>query len=681
MPESEPKPRPLEAVTSGSGQGWKATLRNGKQAVVHEISVAPAVAAAAAPRMQRLAEHPHPSLSPILAWGTDAGGVWVAVEPNEGTPLSAVLARGRFTPHAAAALGTAVLSGIAVLHEAGVAMGGFDASAVRLTSNGEVRLAGHPVAAVRGAPSQGDLRADVRSCGMAICAAFGVDPSGAPAPPELAPGLVVTMRSMASGAMGPAVDRAQGALREMAGPLLAPDRQLAAQSELALRAGGREMPSITPFVPEAPKSVEETPAPRAASYDPPARAVETYSGIPAFPARPVETYSPPSAYQSAPPAPAPVEPPVPVPVPEPPAPVAPPEPAPPPAAHSFEAPAVAAAAAAALWEAQPSTPSPAPASAFASSPPMPAAPPEPAAIPFEPQPSTYEPPAPAAPFAPAVPVESTWTPRETGEWTPGPPPSGRVSSSEWTGEATPAPAPVPEELRSPRITSAYSTAPPVTNPPIPRAAASAPARKPAPRRPAGDMLSGRPGWLIPAAIAVVVLLLLGIGAVVLTHRGGTTNPQAQTSPHASASPKASASPTNAIHEPTAVAPFAAAPLASVQFCQSSDPCKFGTTQDFKCELNSSCHIDLGIYLNANASQVTYQVQFFDRCTGETRTLFGPKTDHVNNQRAWLPAPVGGWPVTLPSAKAAVVYIVVTVTGTSTTIQSQFYTLPGSADSC
>jgi len=63
--------------------------------------------------------------------------------------------------------------------------------------------------AVRGAPSQSDLRADVRSSGMAICAAFGVDPAGAPAPANIPPGLVVTMRSMASGAMGPAADRAR----------------------------------------------------------------------------------------------------------------------------------------------------------------------------------------------------------------------------------------------------------------------------------------------------------------------------------------------------------------------------------------------------------------------------------------------------------------------------------------
>ncbi|MFI4978599.1 MAG: hypothetical protein ACHQC8_08000, partial [Solirubrobacterales bacterium] len=174
MAESEPKPKLIELVGPGAGQGWKAVLKNGKPAVVHEIPVPPAEAAAAIPRIQRLAEHRHPALSPVLAWGTDPNGIWVAVEPNEGTPLSTLLSRGPLTPPAAAALGAAVLSGVAALHEAGIAMGGFGATAIRITGNGEVRLAGHPAAAVRGAPSQSDLRADVRSSGMAVCAAFGV---------------------------------------------------------------------------------------------------------------------------------------------------------------------------------------------------------------------------------------------------------------------------------------------------------------------------------------------------------------------------------------------------------------------------------------------------------------------------------------------------------------------------
>src|SRR5213594_52345 len=275
MPESEPKPKLIELVAPGAGQGWKAVLKSGKAAVVHEIPVPPAEAAASVPRMQRLFEHRHPALSPVLAWGIDNSGLWYAVEPNEGTALGTILARGPLTPPAAAALGAAVLSGVAALHEAGIAMGGFGATAVRVTSNGDVRLAGHPAAAVRGAPSQSDLRADVRSSGMAVCAAFGVDPAGAPAPANIPPGLVVTIRSMASGAMGPSADRAQGALREMAAALLAPDRQMAAQSELATRAGGREVPAITPFLPGG------TVAPPAASSEPPPP-----PGVPEAPAPP-----------------------------------------------------------------------------------------------------------------------------------------------------------------------------------------------------------------------------------------------------------------------------------------------------------------------------------------------------------------------------------------------------------
>src|SRR5437879_5163808 len=271
MPESEPKPKLIELVAPGGGQGWKAVLKSGKPAVVHEIPIPPAEATAAVPRLQRLFDHRHPALSPVLAWGTDPNGVWIAVEPNEGTPLGSILSRGPLTPPAAAHLGAAVLSGVAALHEAGIAMGGFGATAVRVTSNGEVRLAGHPAAAVRGAPSQSDLRADVRSSGMAVCAAFGVDPAGAPAPANIPPGLVVTMRSMASGAMGPSADRAQGALREMAAALLSPDREMAAQSELATRAGGREIPAITPSLPARP--VPPTPrqplAPAQTSYVPP----------------------------------------------------------------------------------------------------------------------------------------------------------------------------------------------------------------------------------------------------------------------------------------------------------------------------------------------------------------------------------------------------------------------------
>src|SRR5260370_847726 len=122
---SETSPNLRELVAPGAGQGWTATHKNAKAVVIHEIPAPAAEAAAAVPRIQRLAEHPHPALAPVLAWGTDPHGVWVAAEPNEGVPLGTILSRGPLTPPAAAALGPAGLAGPAALPEPGIAMGGF----------------------------------------------------------------------------------------------------------------------------------------------------------------------------------------------------------------------------------------------------------------------------------------------------------------------------------------------------------------------------------------------------------------------------------------------------------------------------------------------------------------------------------------------------------------------------
>ena len=618
MPESEPKPKLIELVGPGAGQGWKAVLRNGKPAVVHEIPVPPAEATAAVPRLQRLYEHRHPALSPVLAWGTDQNGVWVAVEPNEGTPLGSILSRGPLTPPAAAAIGAAVLSGVAALHEAGIALGGFGATAVRVTTNGDIRLAGHPAAAVRAAPSQSDLRADVRSCGMAVCAAFGVDPAGAPAPPNISPGLVVTMRSMASGAMGPSADRAQAALREMAAALLSPDREMAAQSELATRAGGRELPPITPFLPEgtvAPKSTAPTPAPyiaptprqetpvrSPASYDAPDRPLQTYPSMPAitFPPTPVPAPAPPPPAPTAPATPAPS---VPTWSDAPPRPSAPSEPT----ARATNPPAPP------TWtplepskpaEPEPPKPAPsfesaAPASPFATFPP--AAPPAPA-----------ETPAPSPP-----PAQQTWTPVEAPVWKPG--------------------ETVPAEPLGTGVATVETPAAVPTPAPVPRAPISAPARKPSvPRPPSRGVPSGRPPWLVPAAVAVVIVILLGaVGVIVLANRGGGpitggvhATPTASANP--SVSPRTSPSASATTKAPQAVPNFGATsadPITKVQICTPASPCNIpGASPEnaTACEL-TSCRLEVALYFSAVQKSVpySYTVKFFDRCSGQTTDLPGP----------------------------------------------------------
>ena len=277
MAEGDPKPTPADAAAPTTG-AWKAVLKDGRNVVVHEIAVPPGEVAAVTVKVKRLVDNRHPALAPILAWGTDAFGLWVAVEPNEGTPLNAILKHGPFKPPTAAVLATSVLSGVAAMHQAGISIGGFDASAVKINGNGEVRLVGHQAAVIRPAPSQADLRADVRSAGTIICAAFGVDPGGAAAPPDLNPGLVVNIRSMAGGAVGPSAERALGSFRETTGNLLSAAGQAAASGELAMRHSGREAPSITPYIT---KSSPTLPAQYLEPVVEPAEPPERFTTVPA----------------------------------------------------------------------------------------------------------------------------------------------------------------------------------------------------------------------------------------------------------------------------------------------------------------------------------------------------------------------------------------------------------------
>ena len=705
MPESEPKPKLIELVSPGAGQGWKAVLRSGKAVVVHEIPIPPAEAQAAAPRFQRLYDHRHPALSPVLGWGTDQNGVWVAVEPNEGTPLSSILSRGPLTPPAAAALGAAVLSGVAALHEAGIAMGGFGATAVRVTSNGEVRLAGHPAAAVRGAPSQSDLRADVRSCGMAVCAAFGVDPAGAPAPANISPGLVVTMRSMASGAMGPSADRAQAALREMASALLAPDRQMAAQSELATRSGGREVPKITPFLPQeqqaaagpaappapafttAPPAAQAAPPPAPAPpapFTPPARRDETPVRHPASydaPDRPLQTY-PSMPAITFPPAPAPAPPAAPVP--EPPA---------------FAASTPPAAPAVPTWsEAPPRTEAPyePPAPAQQTNPPAPAAPsfqPEerkPAVPTWEtaaaaaPAASAFATnPPPAAPVEPARPVEApkpTWTPVEAPVWKP-----GESIPPETLGAGVPVVAPAFEPAPAP--VAAPPVAPAPSTPPFARPA-EPPARRPGVPRPTPGGLAGeRPPWLVPAAVAAAIVVLLGVfGVIVFAGRGAQNNHQvSQNSPggHPTGSPHSSPSSSPSGKTPQAVpsyGPAAADPITKVQMCTTATPCKIaaGVADETatSCDL-SACTIEVAVYFTKGQNTpVHYNLKFFDRCSGQTTDLPGPPAYTPPGYAVVIPR--DHWQVSIPAGvKSGALVAVTDQPGTAASAPL----LVGSADSC
>jgi hypothetical protein len=172
------------------------------------------------------------------------------------------------------------------------------------------------------------------------------------------------------------------------------------------------------------------------------------------------------------------------------------------------------------------------------------------------------------------------------------------------------------------------------------------------------VLEDRPPWLVPAAVAVVIVLLLGIvGIFVLSHRGGPTvagQPHTTPSAHASSSPHAtpSASPTN--KGPLAVPNYGAAsadPVKAVQICSAASPCNIpGSSAESAtaCDV-SSCHLEVAIYFTAvqKSTQVSYVVKVFDRCTGQTTDLPGPSTTTPSSGYI-VAIPTDHWPVSIPS---------------------------------
>jgi hypothetical protein len=137
---------------------------------------------------------------------------------------------------------------------------------------------------------------------------------------------------------------------------------------------------------------------------------------------------------------------------------------------------------------------------------------------------------------------------------------------------------------------------------------------------------------------VVVILLLGIFAFVLTHRGNGSSggpvagasPSARTTPKGSpkASPKTSPSPTGgaALAVPT-FSPTTADAITKVQFCSTATPCPIGAgiapETATACQL-SSCSVEVAIYFSSQQKvPVSYAFKLFDRCTGQTKDLPGP----------------------------------------------------------
>jgi hypothetical protein len=237
---------------------------------------------------------------------------------------------------------------------------------------------------------------------------------------------------------------------------------------------------------------------------------------------------------------------------------------------------------------------------------------------------------------------------------------------------TPVPTSEPDFLATRSTTVAPSAAPPPVRPIPPP---FAPARKPSAQRPksGGGPLSERPAWLIPAAVAVAIVLILGtVGVIVLANRGNGLSPiGGKPSPSArpTTSPKASpsTSPTGGPQAVPVYAPTSATPVKSVQICTPTSPCNIPGASAEKatvCDLGSTCRLEVAMYFTTVQKSVviSYTLKFFDRCTGVTTDL--PGTQTTTSSSGWIVGiPTDHLNVRLPAgAKSAALVAVSTKPG-------------------
>lgn len=174
---------------------------------------------------------------------------------------------------------------------------------------------------------------------------------------------------------------------------------------------------------------------------------------------------------------------------------------------------------------------------------------------------------------------------------------------------------------------------------------------------------------MPAAVVAVVVILLGIFGVVVLPRltGGKNNVAGVTSPssHPSSKPSASPSPTSGggLQTVPTYGPASAAPISKVQICTTDEPCTIpGASPETgsACDLNS-CKLEVAIYFTAvqKSVQVAYTLKFFDRCTGQTTDLPGPKPTTTPSTGYIVSIPTDHLSVNIPGGVKSAALVAVT----------------------
>jgi len=211
------------AEPPGRIRRWRAEQAGRPALVVQAVLNGVEEARQVGERLRRLAAHPDASLQAVRGWAVQENEAWAVTDPDDGSSLASVLRSGPLAPAAAAAVGWWVLSGLEVLHGAGVAHGDLTAANVHIDPSGRVSLRNHLFNG--GSRASGDdTRADVEAAGAVVSAALGMPAQGGPGTPltaaeQQAPALARTIRAIANGASGGNVSGARMALAATAGPL------------------------------------------------------------------------------------------------------------------------------------------------------------------------------------------------------------------------------------------------------------------------------------------------------------------------------------------------------------------------------------------------------------------------------------------------------------------------------
>jgi hypothetical protein len=253
---------------------FKARLDDGTNVAVRRIAMAdPAAGARMVEHLRRVGDLSDPYLVPIRGAQFDGHHLWVISELDDGAPLSRLLDLFKLSPAQAAAIGIAILGGVAALQRSGLSHGALSANNVLVARDGRVRLANYalkprlrPGSATIGWP---DPKADLVNAGALLLSALDIQSDGPGGRVDNSvPALAVIARALASGSMGRDAAAAMAMVKDAAGELASRNRENRSYRELGILADSARS-AVASAVTTAIGSVRSaTPEPAAARVAP-----------------------------------------------------------------------------------------------------------------------------------------------------------------------------------------------------------------------------------------------------------------------------------------------------------------------------------------------------------------------------------------------------------------------------